>query len=124
MINLELGVSPQAWAVLHALVPLLADHEGGNPMTYAWYDGRETGFSLEFTFSSESLFIVVAEHCRSDDILVYHWRGPTCVLPPPGLPSLAVNSIAVTPKHFHELRVDLVTDYVLLILEEALTPAS
>ena len=118
MINLALGISPQAWAVLHALVPKLADHEGGNPMTYAWYDGRETGFSLEFTFSSESLFIVVAEHCRSDDIIVYHWRGPTCVLPPPGLPSLAVNSVAISPKHFPTLRVDEVTSHVLDLVEK------
>jgi hypothetical protein len=95
--DLSLNLNGQSWAVLHLLngygVQLdddLYDSEKGEYLfesqTYAFYNGRERGFSLAVEHSDRKergcLVVAFAENRNSDDIVVYTWKGYGIYQPP------------------------------------------
>lgn len=71
--DLSLELSEQSWAVLHYLSAMELEIPEGlivpSPSTYAWYNGRERGFSLSFSPTRDKcLVVVVFEHRNSDNI--------------------------------------------------------
>ena len=87
MADLQLAMNSQAWAVLHALSalePTFAEYDKERgaynfaSCTYAWYNGRERGFSLviaapvNWRVVERVLTFVVAEGRNHDGIVVDH----------------------------------------------------
>lgn len=129
-----LNLNPQAWAVLHALAGIQPEfaRKGDSEnfdvdiVTYAWYSGRERGFTLAMQSrpvpSRDWLFIAVGESRGSDEIAVYHWVAPGVYGSPPefcldGDPY--GRGIAVERKNFPELQVHRVVKHVYSLLKKA-----
>lgn len=124
----RLSLDSQALAVLHLLADREADfafvfeYDSGKytyfSETFAWYNGRENGFSLRIRKNRDAALSVVAPHlhivcanCRnSDEIVVYSWTALLGVNPPvPGdLPEGAWKN----QKIFNSFRVDLAAEWI------------
>ena len=87
-IDVNLGIKPQALAVLHLLADRLRDlHDPDVVEAAALYNGREQGVVV----TASCLFSRVAPRClnvffsenrNSDDIVVYSWLGEGSMNPP------------------------------------------
>jgi len=78
LIDMSLGISDQAYMVLHAL-----NYRGLQTKdfahTSAWYNGRERGFviSVQRISANKQLNITFGECRNSDEIFVDHWYRNT-----------------------------------------------
>jgi len=93
-VDFRLGLSGQAWAVLHLLdgepsfAPFnLTTHEYELEIkTSAFYNGRERGFVLDvqhsFLDNRDHLYVVCANQRSSDSLVIYKWTGPLRMNPP------------------------------------------
>jgi len=113
---MELGVNPQAWAVLQGLA-----YYGVGDQTvdaYAWYNGRERGVVLVKTTRSAEIFCVAFAECRnSDAIVIYNWEGSVKLNPPTieDVPQEAWDNV----KSFSFLRVDQAARFINKLLDKA-----
>lgn len=85
LVNLSLGISSQAMAVLHALHEQETQVDVANARTAAWYNGRERGIVLCLDRYAPRKSLCIAFYgCRtSDHIGVTLWEQDTDGLNPP-----------------------------------------
>ena len=92
LIDMSLGISEQAYAVLQGLRRLQIEvPDGVGVQTRAWYNGRERGIALSlYQYSgktiqeshNDQLNITFGECRNSEQIFVDHWVGYTGFSPP------------------------------------------
>lgn len=122
----SLQLNSQALAVLQILAnrePTFADYANGRYDieigTYAWYNGRERGFSLVVTRLGKSrtpLVCTVFEHRKSDDLCVLSWEPDRLFLNAPTIECWNRHKKATgdewDPAHFEYGDVGNVVEYI------------
>jgi len=113
-IDTNLGLKPQARAVLHMLDEgLQVDEPSVFVMTWAWYNGRERGFALTVGGPNLKALVVVCNEARSgDDIVVDRWtRDSEAWMDPPTAEEFTDGAYAAR-KSFRVGNVGAAADYI------------
>lgn len=82
-IDLTLGISPLAWAVLHMLPKEIQAGKYNTVETAPFYNGRECGFVISCSsITGTTVNVAFAEHRNSDRIVLYNWESRLGINPP------------------------------------------
>lgn len=119
-IDTNLGLKPQARAVLHMLDEAITLEEPNVfVLTWAWYNGRERGFALTVGGPNlKTLVVVCNEAGSSDDIVVDSWHRDYWTWLDPPTAEEFTDDARMARKSFHRGRVGWVADHIQKLVEQ------